>query len=151
MEHVCIGKQKDYQCNQCEIVNLRADLTAALAQLAEKEGRRAIVDRDGKPVSQGAFNAMEDRYYLYGERMKEAEAHAKRLEEYMLKGVAFRDELQASVKELEEALVNLMKSADASWYTGTHGGHDWREAIDAAHNTLVKCSRRADAALKGGK
>ena len=33
--------------------------------------------------------------------LQEAEAHAKRLEEYMLKGVAFRDELQARVKELE--------------------------------------------------
>ena len=74
-------------------------------------------------------------------RAEEAESHAKRLEEYMLKGVAFRDELQFCVKELEEALVNLMKSADASWYSGAHGGHDWREAIDAAHLVLVKCSR----------
>jgi len=32
---------------------------------------------------------------------EEAEAHAKRLEEYMLKGVAFRDELQARIRELE--------------------------------------------------
>jgi len=74
-------------------------------------------------------------------RAEEAESHAKRLEEYMLKGVAFRDELQFCVKGLEEALVNLMKSADASWYSGRNGGHDWREAIDAAHLVLVKCSR----------
>jgi len=34
-------------------------------------------------------------------RAEEAERHAKRLDEYMLKGIAFRDELQARVKELE--------------------------------------------------
>jgi len=53
---------------------------------------------------------------------------------------------EAEAKRLEETLVNLMKSSDASWFSGKHGGHDWREAVDAAHLVLVKYGRRA---LKG--
>jgi len=45
-------------------------------------------------------------------------------------------------ERLEEALVNLMKSSDASWYSGSHGGHDWRETVDAAHMALVKYGRK---------
>jgi len=50
---------------------------------------------------------------------------------------------EVRIKQLEEALLNLMKSADVSWYTGKYGGHDWREAVDAAHLALVKYGRRA--------
>jgi hypothetical protein len=43
VDHVCIGKQKDYPCNQCELVNLRADLAAALARVKELEAERAAM------------------------------------------------------------------------------------------------------------
>ena len=49
---------------------------------------------------------------------------------------------EEEAKRLEEALLGLMKSADAAWYSGEHGGHDWREAIDTAHTVLVKIARR---------
>jgi hypothetical protein len=101
---------------------------------------RSIAGAVGEFASADGKNIVEKIDFL----RKDYQEQVKNLEEYMLKGVAFRDELQGRVKRLEEALVNLMKSSDVSWYTGAHGGHDWREAIDAAHNTLVKCSRRTE-------
>jgi len=51
-------------------------------------------------------------------------------------------DLEAKVCGMENALVKLMKSSDASWYDGKHGRHDWREAVDAAHMALVKYGRK---------
>ena len=75
-------------------------------------------------------------------RVRELEYQNKQLEEYVEKGVAFRDELQAEMGLLEEALIGLIKSSDVIWYSGEHGGHDWREAVDNAHKVLAKAARR---------
>lgn len=40
------------------------------------------------------------------------------------------------VKQLREAVEGLLKSSDASWYTGKNGGHDWKEAVDVAEGII---------------
>ena len=55
-----------------ELDALRTALAAT--NTAKEEAERFVLrDRDGRKVSQGAFNAMQDRYYLYGDRMQDAE------------------------------------------------------------------------------
>jgi len=117
-------------CHDC----LRKDLTAALAQLAEKEGPLCAAREQLKVACK--WLAGSDWGTIDFERA---------MHEINAVGYApCRHEEEA--KRLEDALVNLMKSSDVTWYTGKHAGHDWREAVDAAHLTLVKYGRRA-----GGK
>jgi hypothetical protein len=64
---------------------LRDEAESALAEL------RLDMQAE-KDIAQAAFNVAQ-----------EAESHAKRLDEYMLKGVAFRDELQAKLNQWKDA------------------------------------------------
>jgi len=117
-----------------QLFRVRADLTAALAQLAEKEGPLCAAREQLKVACK--WLAGSDWGTIDFERA---------MHEINAVGYApCRHEEEA--KRLEDALVNLMKSSDVTWYTGKHAGHDWREAVDAAHLTLVKYGRRA-----GGK
>ena len=45
MEHICIGKQKDYPCEQCEIIRLRTILEVYEGQIAESAAVYAERDR----------------------------------------------------------------------------------------------------------
>jgi hypothetical protein len=57
----------------------------------------------------------------------DAESHAKRLEEYMLKGVAFRDELQARIDRLEKVLLRCKM-----WFVPGEASPGIISEIDAA-------------------
>ena len=67
----------------------------------------AELDRLRKVVSAGASNLPDmdtDTFPAVVSRVKELEYQVKQLEEYMLKGVAFRDELQTHIITLKQAI-----------------------------------------------
>lgn len=49
-------------------------------------------------------------------------------------------ECRHEICALRDCLVNLLKSRDASWDDGEHGGHDWPEAIAAAERIFPEIS-----------
>lgn len=79
------------------------------------------------------------------ERIRELEQQVVNLEEYMLKGVAFRDELQARSAQLEKVAeaVDLL-----IWHVTAHLG-DKRYKNDVVEAYKALCA--AHAALKEGK
>lgn len=45
-------------------------------------------------------------------------------------------ELQEENARLRQTIADLLGSADCSWESGKHGGHDWPEAVKAARAAL---------------
>jgi hypothetical protein len=75
---------------------------------------------------------------------EEAEAHAKRLEEYMLKGVAFRDELQTRIALLEKVVEAANKLIEHAMLVGCdcQGCVNMRAALRALPPPLQRGEER---------
>ena len=71
-------------------------------------------------------------------RAEEAERHAKRLDEYMLKGVAFRDELQAQLCRARTRLDHMYHVCNMSPQEIAEAGNDIFGASPCPHEARVK-------------
>jgi hypothetical protein len=97
-------------CESCDA--LRADLAAALAQ-------RDVFKTNVDTLVESCENVMKQRDAALAQIADEKQKVAS-LEEYMLKGVAFRDELQARVKVLERLIDAGRKLFDSLGSVSTH-------------------------------
>ena len=96
--------QEDLDANAAELTRLRG--IAARAEEAERESAdivKAYEEGMERISRKEGYVELENKIVELAAELEEAVAHAKRLEEYMLKGVAFRDELQGQLCAAREA------------------------------------------------
>ena len=108
-EHQATLPDLDYVAETCretdaELTRLRS--LAARAEEAERESAdivKAYEEGMERISRKEGYVELENKIVELAAELEEAVAHAKRLEEYMLKGVAFRDELQGQLCAAREA------------------------------------------------